>query len=56
MAINAVWHKANLMPKNPTEEQRITWHIEHLKYCDCRKPTPKLAQEIKQFKKRKGGD
>jgi hypothetical protein len=36
------------MPKNPTDDQRIQWHIEHAKNCSCR-PIPqgviKLMQE-----------
>ncbi|MDP3940740.1 MAG: hypothetical protein Q8Q49_00360 [bacterium] len=50
MKINAVWHKAHLMPKNPTLEQRITWHIEHTKECGCREIPPKLQEEIRKWK------
>jgi hypothetical protein len=49
MTINAKWHLSNKMPKNPTEEVRIKWHIEHLKNCPCRAPSPKLAAEIKEY-------
>ncbi|KKQ74344.1 MAG: hypothetical protein US96_C0034G0005 [Candidatus Woesebacteria bacterium GW2011_GWB1_38_5b] len=45
MKINAEWHKKNKMPKNPTEEQRIKWHIAHAKNCACW-PIPKKLQEI----------
>ncbi len=41
--INADWHRAHRMPKNPTLEQRLEWHREHARHCDCRKPPPKLA-------------
>ena len=42
--INAEWHRAaHKMPKNPTLEQRLEWHREHARHCDCRKPPPKLA-------------
>jgi hypothetical protein len=51
MAINATWHKANKMPKNPTEEQRLKWHIEHMANCTCRLPSPKLMEEIREFSK-----
>ena len=34
--INAEWHRANPMPKNPSEEQRIAWHIAHAQNCSCR--------------------
>lgn len=46
MKINKAWHLANPMPKNPTLEQRITWHKAHQLNCSCR-PVPKsLEQEI----------
>jgi hypothetical protein len=50
MKINKEWHLANPMPKSPSLDQRIAWHIAHLEHCNCRKLTPKLQEE---FKKRK---
>jgi len=45
--LNADWHKNNRMPKNPTLQQRIDWHIEHQKNCDCRPGLPeKLREEM----------
>lgn len=41
------WHEANPMPKNPTEEQRIAWHKEHVKNCDCRPIPESLRDKIK---------
>jgi hypothetical protein len=49
MAINAGWHRKNRVPKNPSLEQRIKWHIGHMKNCNCRLPSPKLMQEIKNY-------
>jgi len=40
MAINQDWHLKNKMPKNPTFEERVKWHLEHEKHCSCR-PIPK---------------
>jgi hypothetical protein len=34
--INAEWHRAHPMPKNPTGDQRLDWHLEHVKKCGCR--------------------
>ena len=46
MRINAEWHRAHPMPKNPTHEQRLEWHREHVRNCGCRKPPPKLAATL----------
>jgi hypothetical protein len=45
--LNAAWHARHVMPKNPTEEQRIAWHVEHAKHCACRPIPPKLAAAMK---------
>jgi len=50
MSINKEWHKANRMPKNPTLEQRIKWHLAHAKNCKCRPIPKKLLAEIKKRK------
>ncbi len=49
--INEEWHKANRMPKNPTMEQRITWHLEHQKNCNCRDIPNTIKQAIQDKKK-----
>jgi hypothetical protein len=46
MKINREWHLNNKMPKNPTLEQRVQWHLEHEKNCQCRPIPEKLLQEI----------
>jgi hypothetical protein len=33
---NRLWHERNRMPKNPTAEQRIAWHVAHTANCACR--------------------
>lgn len=45
--MNKVWHEKNPMPKNPTVDQRIVWHVAHAKYCRCREIPFKLMLEIK---------
>jgi hypothetical protein len=50
------WHIAHPMPKNPTLQQRIHWHIEHLKHCGCRRDIPpKLKAEMKKPKNKNAG-
>jgi len=49
--INAEWHKRHRMPKNATTDQRINWHLEHLKNCTCRTDLPaKIKEEMKKRK------
>lgn len=46
MKINKAWHETNRMPKNATLEQRIAWHLEHQKHCQCRPIPEKLLHII----------
>jgi hypothetical protein len=50
MKINANWHLKHPMPKNPTLDQRIAWHLEHIKHCSCREIPEKLKTEMKKRK------
>lgn len=46
--INAKWHLTNKMPKNPSSDQRIQWHLEHAKNCACRPLGGNILEEIKR--------
>lgn len=49
--LNAEWHKKHPMPKNPTIEQRIEWHLAHHANCGCHPGFPeKLKEEMKRRK------
>jgi len=48
MKINKEWHLKNLMPKNPTLEERIRWHLEHSKNCRCREMPESIRKEIER--------
>jgi len=48
--INKGWHEKNKMPQNPSFEQRVEWHREHAKHCNCRPGFPKKLEE--EMKKR----
>ena len=50
--INKEWHLSHKMPKNPTTEQRVEWHIQHAKHCTCREMPEALANLIAQHKKK----
>lgn len=51
--INKEWHLAHKMPKNPTVDERMKWHVEHAEYCSCREMTPKLKAEVVEWTKNK---
>ena len=44
--INAAWHEAHPMPKNPTLEQRVAWHIAHSAACGCRPMPATVVAEL----------
>lgn len=46
MKTNKEWHEKNRMPKNPTFEERVKWHLQHQKHCQCRPIPKKLAEEM----------
>jgi hypothetical protein len=46
--INAEWHRTHRMPKNPSLDERIAWHLEHAKNCGCRPIDGKLKAEIER--------
>jgi hypothetical protein len=48
MSINKEWHLRHKMPKNPTVEQRIEWHLAHARNCGCRKIEGKILDEMKK--------
>jgi len=47
--INKEWHLKHRMPKNPSQKERLKWHLEHSKHCSCRPIPEKLAEEMKKM-------
>lgn len=47
--MNKMWHEKNKLPRNAILDQRIKWHIEHQKNCNCR-PIPKSLEKLVQIK------
>jgi hypothetical protein len=43
--INRESHEQNRMPKNATLDQRVDWHLAHLRVCDCRTDLPPGVKE-----------
>ncbi len=50
MKANKEWHLTLPMPKNPTLEQRISWHLEHAIQFTCRAIPEKLKEEMERKK------
>jgi len=48
MKLNKEWHLAHPMPKKPTLEQRIEWHVQHARHCHCREIPANLKAELKK--------
>lgn len=48
MKINAEWHAKHKMPKNPSLDQRVKWHMEHARHCSCRPIHGEILEEIKK--------
>jgi hypothetical protein len=47
--INATWHEAHKMPSKATLDQRVEWHVEHLRECRCRTDLPvSIALELER--------
>ena len=46
--LNKEWHQQHRMPKNPTLDQRIEWHLEHQKNCSCRPIASNLLKQIRR--------
>ena len=44
---NKLWHERNRMPRNPTVQQRIEWHLAHADNCGCR-PVPQGVLSLMQ--------
>jgi hypothetical protein len=51
--MNKEWHRQNKMPKKATLQERLNWHLEHQRHCDCRPMPENLAALVAQ--RRQGG-
>jgi hypothetical protein len=46
--INAEWHRAHPMPPRATMDQRVDWHLAHLKACRCRRVPEGIVKELER--------
>lgn len=44
--INAAWHEAHPMPKNPSLDERVDWHLAHAAACGCRGLPASILAEL----------
>ncbi len=52
MKLNRDWHLKHKMPEKATMAERIAWHLEHQKNCQCRAMPDDVKLAIKQSKGR----
>ena len=45
---NTEWHLKHTLPKNPTLDQRVTWHMEHARRCPCPSQDEDIMEELKK--------
>jgi len=46
--INATWHRGHPMPRNATLDQRVRWHLAHVRACGCREIPATVRAELKK--------
>jgi hypothetical protein len=46
--LNGAWHQKHPMPKNPTLEERVDWHLAHNKACGCREIPETVLAELRR--------
>lgn len=46
--LNRSWHLKHAMPPKATFEQRVKWHLEHVKHCACRPIPAKLLEQMRE--------
>jgi hypothetical protein len=44
--MNREWHEQHKMPDGATSNQRIQWHLEHIRNCACRPFPAKLFEML----------
>jgi hypothetical protein len=46
--LSADWHDAHPMPSRATLDQRVAWHVAHVKACECRPMPASIVAELKR--------
>jgi hypothetical protein len=46
--LNRAWHQQHVMPKRPSVEQRLRWHVAHARACGCREIPRTIVAELRR--------
>jgi hypothetical protein len=46
------WHEANRLPRRASLDQRVHWHLEHARECDCREIPPGIVHALLALRRR----
>jgi hypothetical protein len=50
MKINVAWHNVHKLHRNATLNERVEWHLAHLKNCSCATQVhSKVVSDIKKY-------
>ena len=49
---NKEWHQKNSLPKNASMQQRMEWHLRHVKACACRPIPESVLASLKEAQKK----
>ncbi len=44
--MNADWHRAHVLGRGASWEDRVLWHEEHARECGCRRPPDDIQAEL----------
>ena len=44
--MDAEWHRAHVLGRGASWDERVLWHAEHARTCACRRPPEDVAAEI----------
>lgn len=44
--INREWHEAHRLGPKAKLDERVTWHIEHARFCGCRDMPDSIKTEL----------
>lgn len=45
---NTEWHLKHTLPKEPTLDQRVKWHMDHARRCPCPSQDEDILEELKK--------